>query len=345
MSAFSTMAARPRFSTVLPTLRDAFIPASTSIKQRLDLFRHSRAFLSTSPNRLDSYKPLKNRIPSSSWDSHMHVVEPRYPVITDAAYEPTLHTIDDAIAFESSLGIKNVVLVQPSIYGFDNSCLLDSLRRIGPSRGRGVVVIDPANIQTNTLRAWHFLGVRGVRVNFRSSGKVPTSDELEQMLPEQARLIRPLGWMIQVHLPMSTIPLLEQIIPQLGVKVCIDHFGAPDLHKGKRGQRCSFDPYTLPGFSSLIDLLKAGRTYVKISAPYRLSRDEGFQDLEIMIREFLREAPNRVLYATDWPHTRFSGVDIEPFTERCVHICGSQALVERVFRLNAEELMDYTLDI
>ncbi|KAL5338538.1 hypothetical protein BJX70DRAFT_202061 [Aspergillus crustosus] len=328
---------------LIPRARPSVL-VPTSIKPKLDLCRYRKAFLSI-PSNARIHEPLKYRLPSRTWDSHMHVVEPRYPVVTNAAYNPSPHTIEDAISFESSIGIDNIVLVQPSIYGFDNSCLLDALRHIGSSRGRGVVVIDPANTDLAKLKTWHALGVRGVRLNFRSSGQIPDREELERSLLEQADLVRPLGWMIQVHTSMKMIPLLKEVIPQLGVKVCIDHFGGPDLQNVELEQGVSFDPYLLEGFSSLISLLKAGRTYVKISAPYRLSKDEEFRDLEIMIQEFLREAPLQVLYATDWPHTRFSGVDIEPFTELCLRLCGSQAVTERVFRLNAEDLMDSALAI
>ncbi|KAJ0425818.1 hypothetical protein BJY00DRAFT_160356 [Aspergillus carlsbadensis] len=320
-------------------------PSSVRLAQpRLNFVKSPRACLRVPTTKSRSYEPLQGRLPNKSWDSHMHVVEPRYPVVADAAYEPTPHTIHDAIAFETSLGIENVVLVQPSIYGYDNSCLLDALRHLGPSRGRGVVVIDAANANIKTLRDWHALGVRGVRVNFKSSGRFPSRDELRQILAEQARVIRPLGWMIQVHTSMSVIPLLEAIIPQLGVKVCIDHFGGPDLRDLIWKQGEPFDPYSLVEFSSLISLLKAGRTYVKISAPYRLSKDREYRDLEMMVSEFLKQAPNRVLYATDWPHTRFSGIDIQPFTELCLRACGSQHVAERVFRLNAEDLMDCNLE-
>lgn len=340
MPAPSTITARSCLLTSLPILR------TVATRPTLDLFGHSKAFLNTASTKPGNHAPVKSRVPPRSWDSHMHVVEPQYPLVANAAYKPMPHTIRDAIAFESSLGIENVVLVQPSIYGSDNSCLLDALRRIGPSRGRGIVVIDPANTEPATLRVWHTLGVRGVRMNFKSSGEEePTREELRRTLFEQAELIRPLGWMIQVHTAMSMIPLLEEIIPQLGVKVCIDHFGGPDLPQVDWDKGESFDPYCLPGFQSLIALLKAGRTYVKISAPYRLSKDEGFRDLEIIIREFLREAPNQILYATDWPHTRFSSINVEPFTEQCLRICGSQSSAERVFRLNAEELMDSSLAV
>ncbi|KAA8651460.1 hypothetical protein EYZ11_011094 [Aspergillus tanneri] len=286
--------------------------------------------------------PLKQRIPPRTWDTHMHVVEPqRYPVSAAAIYQPSPHTLDEAIAFESSLGIENFVLVQPSIYGTDNSCLLEALRQVGSSHGRGVVVIDPATIEADTLTEWHSLGVRGVRVNLKSVGKVLSEQELTETLMQHAEVVRPLDWIIQVYISLDMVPMLERIAPQLGVKVCIDHFGAPNLLSLTQTGEKSFDPYSLRGFSSLISLLRGGDTYVKISAPYRFTNDKEMRDLETIIREFLREAPDRVLYATDWPHTRFSAVDIEPFTELCLRLCGDvPGLAERVFRQNAEDLMD-----
>ncbi|KAF7178418.1 hypothetical protein CNMCM7691_007109 [Aspergillus felis] len=282
--------------------------------------------------------PLKHRIPPGSWDSHMHVVElSGYPVSPGASYVPSSHTLEEALAFESTLGIENIVLVQPSIYGTDNSCLLEALEHIGPSRGRGVVVIDPATTCPTTLSAWHTLGVRGVRVNLKSVGKVPSESELAENLSKHAELIRPLGWMIQLYLPLQMMPMLERIVPSLGVKICIDHFGSPELPPPSTSQ---FNPYTLPGFSALISLLQAGQTYVKISAPYRLSKDKQLRDIGAITRELLRRAPRRVIYATDWPHTRFHGVDVGPFTELCLRLCASETgLTERVFKSNAEELM------
>ncbi|KAF7595289.1 hypothetical protein BBP40_006538 [Aspergillus hancockii] len=286
--------------------------------------------------------PLRKRLPPKTWDTHMHVVEPhRFPVDASAVYQPSTHTIDEALAFESALGIENIVLIQPSIYGYDNSCLLEALERVGPSHGRGVVVIDPTNIDTQTLFEWHTLGVRGVRVNLKSVGKVMDQDELAQALLQHAEIVRPFGWVIQVYLPLEMIPMLEPIVPQLGIKLCIDHFGGPDLPSTDWKSGMPFNPYSLPGFSSLLSLLRAGQTYVKFSAPYRLSKDQEMRDIEVMARELLREAPTRVLFATDWPHTRFWGTDIAPFTEMCLRICGKDPeLAEQVFRRNAEDLLD-----
>lgn len=288
---------------------------------------------------------VKQNLPPKTWDSHMHVVEPeRFPVSPTAVYKPTLHTLDEALAFESQLGVENLVFVQPSVYGTDNSCLIEALRTLGPSRGRGVVVVDPTTIDLATLDEWHDLGVRGLRINLQSVKKAMDKPELEETLLRHAELARPRDWIIEVYLPLRMMPMLESILPRLGVRICIDHFGSPDLTL-RNGDDSSFSPYNLDGFSSLISLLRGGKSYVKVSAPYRLSKDHQMHDLQAMAREFLSVAPERVIYATDWPHTRFPGVDISPFTQRCLDLCGpNPGLAERLFRTNTEEMLGVISD-
>ncbi|KAJ5089304.1 Amidohydrolase 2 [Penicillium argentinense] len=286
--------------------------------------------------------PVKQRVPPQSWDSHMHVVEPqRFPISKSAVYEPSVHTLEDALTFESTLGVENLVFVQPSIYGTDNSCLLAALAKLGPARGRGVVVVDPDTIEQETLDEWHALGVRGLRVNLQSVGKVMEQSELEATLFRHAKIARPRNWIIEVYVPLKMIPMLESIVPRLGVTVCIDHFGSPELPAiSLCKENLPFDPYTLPGFHSLISLIRTGSTYIKVSAPYRLTKDNGMRDLKAMAREFLSAAPDRVIYATDWPHTRFTGVDISPFTEWCLDLCTHEpGLADKLFRRNTERML------
>jgi predicted TIM-barrel fold metal-dependent hydrolase len=289
-----------------------------------------------------------------SWDSHMHVVDPgRYPLAPDAAYTPSPHTLPEALAFESSVGISNIVLVQPSIYGIDNSCLLDALRDIGPRRGRAVVSIDPeAPPRSEELKQWHALGVRGVRLNLQSVGRELSPEELEVELRRYADVVRPLGWVLQLYVSMGTMPALEKIVPQLGVKVCFDHFGSPDLsqttdttvRKVKAGGS-GFDPYSLEGFSAMVSMLRQGNVYVKISAPYRLSKDPEMRDLQAITKELIRVAGNRLVFATDWPHTRFEEVDIEPFMKACLEWCADSELKDMLFRRNAEDLWDAEIEV
>lgn len=227
----------------------------------------------------------------------MHIVDAsKYPLSPSAIYKPSKHTIAQAVAFETSVGASNVVIVQPSIYGYDNSCLLDSLRTLGPSIARGVVAFDPDTTTIATLRQWHELGVRGVRVNLQSTSKSMSHDEMGSVLRTYADIVRPLGWVIQVYIPMVMTEALEQIVPDLGVRVCIDHMGSP----GIPSNTSDLDPYSLDGFASLVRLLQAGNTWVKLSAAYRFSKNVG--DVELIAKELLRVAPSRILFATDWPH-------------------------------------------
>ncbi|EDN05610.1 conserved hypothetical protein [Histoplasma mississippiense (nom. inval.)] len=303
--------------------------------------------------------PLSQRLPANSWDSHIHVVEEpsRYPLSTTANYQPSKpHTLSDALAFTRTTGIHNVVLIQPSIYGYDNSCLLDSLRQLGPRRARGVVCFDAATIDEepghrgsdSVLSTWHQLGVRGVRLNLVSVPQELDAGELARMLHEYADLIRDYGWVLELYIRMETMPDLATIVPSLGVKVCLDHIANPKLPPRSSSpsspSSSPLNPYDLVGFPALISLLEKGSTYVKISGPYRLSADPQFHDVGAMVRELMRAGRERLVFATDWPHTRFEGVDIAPFTEACLGWCAEAGpdMAERLFRRNAEELWDVT---
>lgn len=271
----------------------------------------------------------------------MHVLDPtKYALAPGAAYCPGRYTLEDALEFESSVGIDNIVLVQPSIYGHDNSCLLEALRELGPRRGRAVVSFDPEATSAEQLREWHEMGVRGVRVNIQSTGRSAEPKELADRLHRYAEAVRPLDWVVQVYVPMALLEHLAPIVPSLDVRLCIDHLGHPSLGDSSN---CT-DPYEMPGFKSLVGLLEGGRTFVKLSAPYRVSQLEDYSDLKPVAREVIRlKGLSRVVFATDWPHTRFEGLDIRPWMETVLDWCGDdEELLERLFRGNAEDLWGVT---
>lgn len=268
----------------------------------------------------------------------MHVVDPStYPLTSDARYCPKTHTLEQALTFEQSVGLDKIVLVQPSIYGNDNSCMLDALQALGPERGRAIVQFEPQTIPESTLKDWHRMGVRGVRLNFSSVGKSPDTERLRSLLHRYAQDCRPLGWVIQLYLPMDMISYLEPIVPELGVRICIDHMGHPSLSGTPPSS-----PYDLAGFQSLVNLLESGTTFVKLSAPYRLSNTKDYDDLEPIATEILRVAGKTgVVFATDWPHTRFEGLDIKPWISTVLQWCdGDEELIKRLFRGNAEDIWD-----
>jgi predicted TIM-barrel fold metal-dependent hydrolase len=149
--------------------------------------------------------------------------------------------------------------------------------------------------------------------------------ELEETLLRHAEIARPRNWIIEVYVPLKMVPMLEPVVPRLGVPLCIDHFGSPEL--------------------PCLAWAKGSSTFIKVSAPYRLTKDRQMRDLKAMAREFLVAAPDRVIFATDWPHTRFTGVDISPFTEWCLDLCTHDPeLAEKLFRRNTERMLDVHSD-
>ena len=309
----------------------AFTRATANISRKTMATHHAGA----SP----SIARLAARIPKGTWDTHMHVVDPRiFPLSKDAQYQPSPHTLDDAHGFLNQLGIEKMVIVQPSIYGNDNGCTLDGLRKLGNSHGRAVIQFDPKTTSAKQLREWHELGVRGVRLNFKSVGATLDAASLASAMHLYADAVRDLGWVVEVYIPLEDVSLLEEVVPQLGgVKVCIDHFG----HPSPSSLAAARSAYDLPGFPSLVKLLEQGQTWVKISASYRLDKDPRNPVIESVCRELLKLRPDRCIFATDWPHTRYDGLDVGPYLEAILDWAEAEGVqLQQVLVRNAEVLFD-----
>lgn len=286
---------------------------------------------------------LAARLPAGTWDTHMHVVDPiTFPLDKAAQYQPNPHTMIDAKVFLSDqLGIQNMVIVQPSIYGNDNACTLDGLKHLGPERGRAVIQFDPATTSQKQLKEWHDLGVRGVRLNFKSVGVTPTAEDLSATLKAYATAM-PAGWVLELYIALESIPLLEEALKEIDVdeknlKICIDHFGHPSAESLKTAKKAS----DVSGFNALLRLLEKGHTWVKISASYRLSKDPKDPLVKSLCREIVRKRPDRCVFATDWPHTRFDGIEVGMYLEKILDWCEDEgADLKQILATNAEELFD-----
>lgn len=154
----------------------------------------------------------------------MHIVEPTlHPLSPTASYTPTTsHTLPQAQFFLSALNIKKMIIVQPSIYGNDNSCTLSALRTLGPKQGRAVIQFDPSTTSREQLEEWHALGIRGVRLNFKSVGAKPTRKELEATMQEYADAVRELGWCLELYISLEDLGMLDpEFVDGLGVRIII----------------------------------------------------------------------------------------------------------------------------
>lgn len=293
------------------------------------------------PTRLEAngiIQPFWNRcdLPDNAWDSHMHIIDPtRYPLSAEAVYTPSTSGTWDAVANETAFGMQHITVIQPSIYGNDNSILLDALTGLGPNRARGVVGFEP-NISTTTLHEWHAKGVRGVRLNAVSGGSAVDVPAFVARLQTYADIIRPLGWVLQAYVDMEVLAEIEDVISGLNVTLVLDHFSNPSLPDLTPKDQASFDPYTVKGFSSLIRLIKAGNTYIKFSGAYRI--EPSIIGLEVMAKEILKTRTDRTVFASDWPHTRFERLDIRPFIQTVLDWATEFECVAEVFATNARTL-------
>jgi 2-pyrone-4,6-dicarboxylate lactonase len=233
--------------------------------------------------------------PPRACDCHCHVFGPvdRFPYVADRQYTPPDSTLDDYLGLLKVLGVERAVIVQPSVYGSDNSATEDGIRRMD-GKGRGVAVVDPA-IGQDELARLHQAGFRGVRFNLIHTGGSTSLDRLEDL----AGLVAPLGWHVQIYLRGRLLPEISDRLKALPVQVVIDHLGhmEPDLGTGQ------------PGFTALLDLLATGRTWVKL-CPYRFD-PTGFPwtNAAPFARALAAAAPEQMLWGTDWPHPDIPGVE------------------------------------
>ncbi|KAF2807540.1 amidohydrolase 2 [Mytilinidion resinicola] len=283
----------------------------------------------------------KDELPEGSWDSHVHVVdEARFPLHELHPYRPQKADLDDFLRFESSQGISHVCLVAFSVYHTDNSSIIDALTRLG-GKGRAVVCIDPESITDEELQRLHQFGARGVRLNLRTRGERVDTHVFESLLRQYAKRLRPFGWAIQLYVALDQIDQVADVIPTLGLPVVIDHIGFPDSKKGPAASQL--------GYEAFMTLLKSGNVWTKLSAVYRF---DDLPDLDEYATEILRTAPNRVVWASDWPHSgEYRKVDDHAWIARCKAWCrkveggSGENLIRKIWRDNPRALWQYNEDV
>jgi predicted TIM-barrel fold metal-dependent hydrolase len=243
--------------------------------------------------------PRKPRLlcPPGTADCHVHVYGPaaRYPVAPTRAFDvpdalpTTLRRLHDVI------GVDRLVLVQPSGYGVDNQRHLDAVADMGrPAR---VIAALRADVPDAQLDRMHEAGVRGIRYNIGHAGAVPITE-----MPELARRVARLGWHVQLHVMDdgggSPLAQMEGVLRELPTDLVIDHMGSLRPQDGL-GQ---------PGFQAVLRLVGTGRCWVKLSCGYRMSAlPPPYEDMVPYVEALLALRPDRLVWASDWPHVAFKG--------------------------------------
>lgn len=234
------------------------------------------------------------RVPRGACDCHVHVFGTalEFPLVAGRGYTPPPASAGELLGLQEALHLTRVVIVQPSVYGTDNSCTIDGLRRLG-QRARGVAVIDPT-ISDAALDDMHQAGIRGVRVNLETAGETELGAARRHLAAAVTRVARR-GWHVQVYARLSVISGLSEDFARLPVPVVFDHFGGAQAAEG----------IEQPGFAALLALVQAGHAYVKVSAAYRSSQTApAYADMTPLARALIAANPERILWGTDWPHPR-----------------------------------------
>jgi predicted TIM-barrel fold metal-dependent hydrolase len=231
-------------------------------------------------------------------DAHVHVWtdDERYPIIshmTRASIQPATALPDDLLKVATPAGVDRIVLIQPGCYGFDNSYMLETIRK-APLVFRGVAVVDWHGPNPDLeMRKLKKRGVRGFRIYPDRLGGGPTFEGtgFEKMFRCAAREQMTLSLLIDP----DALPILPQYCQSFpDTPIAIDHLariGAEGLFFDNEIQ-------------ALIALAKYPRVKIKVSAFYALgAKRPPHDDLAPFIRRVYDAfGPQRMMWGTDWPY-------------------------------------------
>ena len=229
----------------------------------------------------------KLKAPAHACDCHMHFYDDRYPVASTATLRPPNSTIEDYRLLQKRIGTSRTVIVTPSTYGTDNRPSLAAAAKLGSS-ARVVAVVDDT-VTDAELKRLAGLGVCAIRFNLVQKG----ATTLEMLEPMAAR-VHALGWHVQIHMLGDQIVQIEELLSRLPAPIVFDHMGRVPQPAGIEH----------PAFRVILRLLERERAWVKVSGAYHDTKvgPPGYGDTSAVGRAFVKAAPERVVWGTDWPH-------------------------------------------
>jgi predicted TIM-barrel fold metal-dependent hydrolase len=238
--------------------------------------------------------PVNFEVPQHACDCHTHIyADPwRFPMSPERVYTPEVVQPWEMSELHQKLAIERVVIVHPNTHGTDNSVTLYGMQARG-SNARGIALIDDRT-SDQEIDALTEAGMRGARINLRLSyaEEHDAKRGREQFQALAARVSRH-NWHIQIFTTLPVIAGIKDLVEDSPVPVVFDHFGGLQASLGLEQ----------PGFEDLLNLVRSGKAYVKLSAAYRCSTQApDYADVAPFARALIAANTERILWGTDWPH-------------------------------------------
>lgn len=233
--------------------------------------------------------PPTVKFPVGATDCHAHVFGPQseFPYAPNAAYIPPDATPHDYARMLTAIGCQRAVLVQPSVYGPDNSAMVAALKS-GVFNFRGIAVVEQ-NVTDKQLQTLHDAGVRGIRINLASETEGLKFADGESLAPR----LKEMGWHLQFFLDMEKMPEAEAKLASLSITMVIDHFAKCQAKNGVNS----------PAFQALLRLVKRDNCWAKLMGAYFMSKNKPhYPEVAPFAQAMVATAPDRMVWGSDWPH-------------------------------------------
>lgn len=247
-------------------------------------------------------------VPPGATDCAVHVFDPmRFSYRDGRSYTPEPATVAELRQFLQGLHLDRVVVVQATPYGTDNSCVIASVRELG-NRARGVATIDEKTPEAS-LDEMHRAGVRGIRLNLGALGTTEPAAARQRLKVAVDRLKTRKNWSLQITALPATFEALREELQSVPVPLVVDHFGEVRAAEGVEQ----------PGFETIVNLVKSGKAYVKISHADNLARQPDMSDMTPFAKALISANPQRIVWGTAWPHPTAGAVPGRKPTDLALH--------------------------
>jgi len=240
--------------------------------------------------------PPRLPLPAGACDCHAHMFGPQsaYPCVPSFPYLPSDVLPLDYEEMLQTIGCQRAVLVQHTVYGTDNSCMVAAMKS-GKLQYRGVANIDHTT-SDKELDALHGAGVRAVRISITRAEL--SMSEVSQKVMQIAERIKRFDWHLQFLACVDHFPWVEQVIAQAPIVCVIDHLGLVRASDGIQS----------PGFSALRRLARLDHVWFKLIGYRGSTQWPLYPDVAPLARSLISAAPDRCVWGTDWPHTNLAHI-------------------------------------